>query len=565
MGNVAPQNRGVMRLSGGDSLTSYALSGGWQYVGAWSPGRTTTDLDGNGAVHRVLNDRLTADATVLVAQHRIDGIASNFANSAQILIGEQASGATRYLTGVAGTAFGTGRDQHTAIGITALYQPLHSAVTSIRFGADDITADQNDGDPTYSTVSDSLITLQHSEHTKSQGAITETISFPSWASARSNLVAGIDGWYATVNALTSKSPSATGPLGAGFLSATRSITHDGGAFAQLQVELLNTVNFTAGVRGERNNNYGADYGTNISPRYGLSVVRDFSSFTIKGRIAYGKSTEPPDVSFRNGTTVTDPTFGTYEIQRPALLLAPQTQSGPEGGIDLYLGNRFSVSITAYRQTVRNLINSFQVDSVSSLVADPIYGYFYTGVYQFVNVGTMRNTGGDVTASLNLGQFSAKGTYTLQRSHLLDYSPQYVSFLAMYPTSTALLIGEKPLYFPEHMASGSISWVNRNTQITVNANYVGAEAGDLGSDSLSYLYLFPRLPAAGVRVAPLPLSFRGPIGSTTTADIHLSQRIDQHLDLVFHMLNVGNTAQRDVGFSSPALGRRAEVGIRFRWR
>jgi outer membrane receptor protein involved in Fe transport len=565
VGNVAPQNRGVLRLSGADSLTSYALSGGWQYVGAWSPGRTTTDLDGNGAVHRVLTDQLTADATVLIAQHRIAGIASSGANAAQILIGQQATGATRYLSGIAGDAFGTGRDQHTAMGVTALYQPSHVAVTSIRFGADDITADQNDGDPTYATYSDSLITLRHSEHTKSQGAVTETISFPSWTFVQSNLVAGIDGWYETVNTLTSKSPSATGTLGAGLLSASRSVTHDGGAFAQLQVGVLNTVNLTVGVRGERNNNYGADYGTNVSPRYGLSVVRDFSSFTVKGRIAYGKSTEPPAVSFRDGVTTTNSTFGTYEEQRPALLLAPQTQSGPEGGIDFYLGNLLSVSITAYRQTVRNLINSFQVDSVPSLVADPIYGYFYTGVYQFVNVGTMRNTGGDVTASLNLGQFSAKGTYTLQRSHLLDYSPQYVSFLAMYPTSTALLIGEKPLYFPEHMASGSISWANQNTQITVNANYVGSEVVALGSDSLSYLYLFPRLLPTGARVAPLPLSFRGSLGSTTTADVHMSRRIDQRFDLVFHMLNLANTAQRDVGFANPALGRRAEVGIRFRWR
>ena len=78
----------------------------------------------------------------------------------------------------------------------------------------------------------------------------------------------------------------------------------------------------------------------------------------------------------------------------------ESQSGVEGGIDLYRGNVFALSLTAFDQRAEGLIQHVTRDPRSTLPS-----------VQQQNVGRISNRGGEAQGSLRIGPVSAEGSYS----------------------------------------------------------------------------------------------------------------------------------------------------------
>src|SRR5205814_172044 len=100
---------------------------------------------------------------------------------------------------------------------------------------------------------------------------------------------------------------------------------------------------TAGIRNER---IGQPTGLSqyaTLPMMGAAVVHDFGVTTLKFRGAYGRGIRAPH-------STSHPV--TRELSRRTLAnpnLAPEEQSGFEGGVDLLVGRHFETHLTRFDQ------------------------------------------------------------------------------------------------------------------------------------------------------------------------------------------------------------------------
>lgn len=209
-----------------------------------------------------------------------------------------------------------------------------------------------------------------------------------------------------------------------------------GGFLQGQLALKDALFFTYGLRAEWNPNYGEEAQPNLAPKYGVAYTKELGFMTTKLRASYGRSTRPPADDQRLGERETNAVsisrWGTYDVVLANPELGPEHQQGGEGGIELYFGNRGSLVVTRYNQTVNNLISEVPIDSVQSLVSDAVFdcgtpkdnGYCYTKQWQNLNVGSIRNQGWELQGSINTGPFTTRGTYSWTKSRVIGITPKY---------------------------------------------------------------------------------------------------------------------------------------------
>jgi outer membrane receptor for ferrienterochelin and colicin len=172
---------------------------------------------------------------------------------------------------------------------------------------------------------------------------------------------------------------------------------------------------TGGVRAEDNSNFGANYGLSVSPRVGASYVRNLGSgLTLKARASYGRAIRTPYPTERF------PSFTPYAYQLGNASLGPETQQGPDAGLDLYLGNRASLEATWYHQRALNLIEYvFLAPQTATTPA----------TYQFQNVGEARNTGWEFQGHVDVAAFTLQGTYSITHSTFVTAGPGYTGGLS----------------------------------------------------------------------------------------------------------------------------------------
>ena len=229
-----------------------------------------------------------------------------------------------------------------------------------------------------------------------------------------------------------------------------------GAFGQLKVTLRDALHLVAGVRGERNSSFGTDYGTAWSPMAGAAYVHGAGELTLKLRSAYGKGIRPPSPSARRG-------FATKQYRQIANpLLAPESQSGVEGGIDLHGGNVFALSLTAFDQRAEGLIQHVTRDPRSTLPS-----------VQQQNVGRISNRGGEAQGSLRIGPVSAEGSYATVSS--------VVRALAKFYTGE-LRVGDRVPEVPSWTGHLALTMHRGRLSGTVGADLLGEW---VGYDWISY--------------------------------------------------------------------------------
>jgi iron complex outermembrane recepter protein len=219
-----------------------------------------------------------------------------------------------------------------------------------------------------------------------------------------------------------------------------------GLFSQANLSLAETVFLTAGLREEWNSSFGTAYGSTQLPLLGLSVVRDIGPVTLKTRSSYGKGIRPPPIDADRQVQLTEVT------QRANPLLAPESQSGTELGLDAYFDKWASLKLTHYDQQAEGLIQQVLVDGTS-----------LPRVVQQQNIGTIRNAGWELEANGDIGWLGLLANYARTESRVRSIAPRYTGTLRP---------GDRMLEVPSWTASGTTTAGSSDRSLSLTVWRVG---------------------------------------------------------------------------------------------
>ncbi|MGQ0764309.1 MAG: TonB-dependent receptor [Gemmatimonadota bacterium] len=239
-------------------------------------------------------------------------------------------------------------------------------------------------------------------------------------------------------------------VGAGLASLYRDDVDNTGVFGQLKVALGNSFFVTGGLRRESNSNFGQDYGNAWAPMIGAALTRDAGPAAVKVRAAFGRGIRPPQPSMRRAIS----TVGFRQLANPGL--EPEIQEGLEAGIEVWLGHRLNLAVTAYNQNAEGLIQQ--------VVANPRVS---ARTIQYQNVGRIHNTGLELEGSARAGRVGADLSFALTDSRVKALSPTY---------SGDLVVGDRVPEVPSSAGMASISVDVGRARTTFGTSFVGPWIG-----------------------------------------------------------------------------------------
>jgi outer membrane receptor protein involved in Fe transport len=237
--------------------------------------------------------------------------------------------------------------------------------------------------------------------------------------------------------------------GSGLAALYRDDIRNTGVFGQLKLDLMSALFLTGGLRAERNSTFGAHYGTAWSPMVGAAYTRDLGSATAKVRMAFGKGIRPPAPSARQAISTV--TF--RQLENP--LLEPESQAGVEGGVELYAGDRASLSLTGYTQHADGLIQEVIVNRDG------------TRAIQYQNVGRIANQGLELEGSARSGPVRAAVSFSVIASRVRALSGSYSGDLA---------VGDRVPEVPGSSGLASLNWSLGRTELTLGTSHIGSWIG-----------------------------------------------------------------------------------------
>ena len=304
--------------------------------------------------------------------------------------------------------------------------------------------------PRHITPADTLLRLGKVSYRKLSFGYNTTVAGAISRSLSGSLTLGLDRYVqlvnnlSAVNAVTTSGTITTSP--AGSISYSDNAITNKGYFAQAQLAFRDAVFVTLGMRVEDNASFGKDYGLATLPRVGLSFVRSIGPATLKLRGSYGAALRAPSPNQATGRA------GTSSVQLANPELAPERQRGWDGGIDLVMGNKGSLSISGYSQTALDLIAYLTV-ATTPVVA-----------HQFQNIGRVSNNGLEV-----------EGTFTPTPSVAFRAQYGYVHsrIQEVGAAGGQVKAGDPPVDVPTHTAGAAITVTPRSgTTINAGLTYVG---------------------------------------------------------------------------------------------
>jgi outer membrane cobalamin receptor len=394
------------------------------------------------------------------------------------------------------------------------------------------------------------------------------------AAIHTTITVGADNWQ-SLNTSASASPQTlTGSLSNAGIS--RNHSHNTGGFLQGQLALADKLFLTYGMRADWNPNYG-NKAKVLPGRYGIAWTSELGTVTAKLRGSYGRSTRPPAAGLSLARLSTEslsgvadvPFYGIYSPQLANPELVPEQQQGGEGGIELYLGNRGSLVVTRYNQTVDQLIDFVsRVDSVRSFIPNPpsgansfdADGYGYRVESQYLNIGSIRNQGWELQGTVNVGPLSARGVYSWTKSRTIGITPKYRSrfSVANYPTYQP---GATFRLFPEHTWSLGLTYGHANTTLALNVNGVGTFRNSF--NDFYYLHMIS-IARAQTDIWSLNGSqYASMIPGYALVDLNASHRFTSNIEGIAQLQNANNRYVNDLQASGATIGRQTKVGMRVR--
>jgi len=424
--------------------------------------------------------------------------------------------------------------QNQTFGARLSLEPTQWWMHIITVGLDRSTTEGVQTQPRLTTPGDTLLSLFNSSRTKTSIGYNTSVHGTLGSRMSGSLTVGVDHYWLPVTSWsTSGAVNTTGAIRTDSsqpVSAYRTITNNTGYFAQLQLGFRDALFLTTGVRAEQNSDFGASLGTPVSPRVGLSYVRNVGGATLKFRGSWGRAIRPPAPESKSAAVYP------YEVILANPNLGPERQKGADVGVDAVYASRGSLSVTYYNQTAEDLIDFVLVSGGS------------VPTYQYQNVGRVKNTGVEVAGTLFLGVVQAKAQYGYARARVEQLAPNY---------SGDLRVGDQVPVTPKHTAGGSLTLApHTGMSVAAGLTYVG---------SYSQYDVLSRLRCIGGTGPCQPTSRDYIIAYPSFVKVNatISQQITP---LVSGFVSIDNLTNRETpeytNFSS-VVGRITTVGFRFR--
>ncbi|MBL8959875.1 MAG: TonB-dependent receptor [Gemmatimonadetes bacterium] len=511
-GPNATQRHSAMAFTGGGT-TSFGIGGTWEDVGAAVAGGSSGTRGTYGGV-RTLAGPVRLDATFRYADIRFTAPD----NPLFAAVADRALATVRPL-------LASQRIENETYGLTADFQPREWWRQTLVIGLDR----HNGAIPPQrepATVADALLGATQEAASKSSLRYSMAVRMLSTDDASMTATFGAERTHFVRDRLGLQQELIG--AGSGLTSLYSETVDNTGAFGQLKVDLANTVFLSAGLRRERNSNFGANVGTAWSPMLGAAVTRDVGGATLKVRTAYGKGIRPPAPSMRRAIRTIS--FRQLENQE----LEPEVQSGTEGGMELYLGDRATLSLTGYSQDADGLIQQ--------VIANPRER---VRTIQYQNVGRIENRGIELEGTVRLGRVRTDLVYSRTDSRVRALAPTYTGDLT---------VGDRVPEVPTASGSGSLTLEGARLQATVGASYIGSWTG---YDWLAYYA--GELDAATAK--PLLRNYWMKYPSLTKPFVGVAYTMSRHAEWYVRVDNLTNIQRNERDDLQIGAGRTTTVGLR----
>ena len=316
------------------------------------------------------------------------------------------------------------------------------------------------------------------------------------------------------------------------VQVSRTITYNTGEFAQAQIGVADALFLTVALRVEQNSDFGDSLASPISPRFGVSYVRQLGDVSVKLRSSYGTAIRTPDP----GDKIQIANAGSLFLGNPHL--GPERQLGGDVGLDVVAGNRGSLAATYYNQFAKDLIDHVQIASIDSLPT-----------YQYQNVGRVHNTGIEIEGTLTLGPVRAMGQYGYARARVDDLGSTYTGDQRL---------GDQVFVTPKHTAGATVAiGLSKATTLTGSLTYVG------NWQNYDYLAEYRCFGGTG----PCQQTGRGYIityPSFVKARMTLAQQITRVLSGFAVVDNLANNEAFEQSNLYPVFGRVTSIGLQFHY-
>jgi outer membrane receptor protein involved in Fe transport len=532
--NTGMQQEDNAALAGGTTDLSYNLGVTYRHEGAWTPGHYTDTYSSYGTL-----SLQPAGSPVQVDLNARIGHVSSRANGGEATARAVMDGTLQLQPGLGEPIHNVFNLPQQTLGMTVRYTPRPNWHHSLTVGLDR-GANGNDAvvSPRFTEPSDSFTDVFSTQTARTTAAYNSSFDLNLAERLTANLVVGGDYWnYREDDYTDYQTTTAVGELGIGgpnSIFVGRERDHSTGVFTQARLGFADALFLTAGVRVDFGPDLPADrHHRYAAPRIGLSYVVDAGPVRAKLRGGFGSALKPPkptDKAFIQ--------FSPTYIQFASPNLLPERQTGWDAGIDLYSGDRTSLSVTRYRQLAHDLFYAVYGQQ----------GAVFT--QQIQNVALVRNSGWELEGTLQLFQgLSVRGTYSYVESVVDSLGPN---------DQTGFHPGDALPGVPHHTGALTLTETTSRYSAEASVSYVGTSVNyDQGR---LYQTAYPRLgtPDFGSAYAwrTLPSAYR--------LGVRLSYDLSSRVTLYAHGENLTNRIVYDQGFIPiDQLGRTTMVGLRLR--
>jgi iron complex outermembrane receptor protein len=226
--------------------------------------------------------------------------------------------------------------------------------------------------------------------------------------------------------------------------------NDVGLSSQFDLAIRRAWYLSAGLRVERNSGYVTSARAHALPMLGASWVREMGGVTFKLRGAFGRGIRAPRTAARETLA------GGFRAQAVVRDLAPEEQSGVEGGFDLLIGQYAALHVTRFDQRATGLIQQVVIPDSTSTTTTSLGGGL--GL-QYQNVGSIANRGWEVQATVREGPLSGTASYATVDSRVRALAAGYTGDLRQ---------GDRMLGVPARTVSASAAWTAPTWELSLGA-------------------------------------------------------------------------------------------------
>ena len=349
------------------------------------------------------------------------------------------------------------------LGVSVNYAPhpswRQSFTVGIDHGGDGSFAADGKLQPVFTSPGDSLAKVFSTHSTRLTAAYNNAVDLRLTDKVTTNLTIGADYWnYRSDFRYDDGQPADS--------IVKQDRDHNTGVFGQARLGLADALFLTAGLRVDYGPTLPADRHHRVAvPRVGASYAFGRGTLRAKARLEYGSALRPalPDekrfIQFQGGF-----------VQLASPNLRPERQRGWDAGVDLYAGDRASLTITHYRQTASDLIYFVFPSDTSQ---------------QYLNLDRVRNSGWEFEGTLRLVTgLSARATYSEVESVIEALDPNDISGFSVGQTLPGV---------PHHTGALTLSAVSGGLSVEGGVSYVGTSVNIIDPRVLTQLCFVPRLP------------------------------------------------------------------------